>query len=143
MTTATDAQVRLRAPIADEALAAINAARVRRVAVDSIARAALTIEDFRDEAYRQILVALRSREPSITAADITRPDDLIEAEVCLTVALLCEATSQRGASANQQTVDVFGQEAVRWRAYYVTALAAASPVDGVRGQGRSFSWGRA
>ena len=142
MTTATDAQVRLRAPIADEALAAINAARVRRVAVDAIARPALTIESYRDEAYRQILIALLSREPSITTSDITRPDALTESEVCLTVALLCEAASQKGASTTQQALDLFGQEALRWRAMYDRAISAASPIDGVRGTGRSFTWGR-
>jgi len=140
MTTATDAQVRLRAPIADEAMAAINAARVRRVAVDSIARPPLALSDFRDEAYRQILVALRNRD--VTPDMITRPDDLRESEVCLTVALLCEATSQRGASAQQQTTDLFGQEAVRWRLAYDAAISAAAPTLGLRGGGRSFTWSR-
>jgi len=140
-TTATDAQVRLRSPLADEALAAINAARARRVAVDSIARPALTLESFRDEAYRQILIVLRGRD--ITAADITRPDDLTEPEVCLTVALLCEAASQRGVSASQSTADLFGQEAVRWRGYYDRSISTAAPIDGRRGTARRFSWGRA
>lgn len=138
MTTySTDAQVQLRSSFASEALAAVNAARARR------SESATTLEAYRDEAKRQILVALRSREPSITAADITRPDDLIESEVCLTLALLCESATQRGQSQQQTTVDLFGQEAARWRERYALALAAASPVDGVRGTGRGFSWGRA
>ena len=110
--------------------------------MDAIARPALTLETYRDEAYRQILIALLSREPSITTEDITRPAALIESEVCLTVALLCEAASQKGASTTQQALDLFGQEALRWRSMYDRAISAASPVDGIRGTGRSFGWGR-
>lgn len=140
MTTyATDDQVNVRSAFGAVALAAIN--RVRGAL--TVPLAALALSDYRAEAQRQILVALRSREPSVLPEDITRPDDLIESEVCLTLALLCEAATQKGASRDQTAVDLFGQEAERWRERYVAALAAASPVDGVRGTGRGFSWSRA
>lgn len=136
-TYATDAQIQLRSSFGSDALAAVNAARSRR------SESATTLDAYRVEAQRQILVALRSREPAVLAADITRPDDLIESEVCLALALLCEAATQRGQSREQTTVDLFGQEAARWRERYAIAIAAASPIDGVRGVGRSFGWSRA
>lgn len=136
-TYATDAQIQLRSSFGSDALAAINAARARR------SESATTLDAYRVEAQRQILVALRSRDPSILPEDITRPDDLIESEVCLSLALLCEAATQKGASRDQTTVDLFGQEAARWRERYDLAIAQASPVDGIRGVGRSFAWSRA
>lgn len=138
-TFATDAQLRTRSTLADEALVAINARRTVRTAAGAVPA---TFDEYRGEAQRQILVALRNREPSVTEADITRPDDLIESECCLTMALLCEAATQRGTTSQQQTPDLFGQEALRWRGLYEIALAAASPIDGVRGRGASFPWSR-
>lgn len=135
MTTSTDAQVRLRSTIADEAIAAVNVARARRSITP-----ALTLENYRDEAYRQILIDLRAKD--IFPADITRPDDLIDAEASLTIALACEAASQRGQSQQQTTVDLFAQEALRWREMYSRAIAKASPVDGLKGHGVTFRWER-
>lgn len=133
MTTSTDAQLRTRSHLADEALVAINARRTARVSAGAVAA---TFDEYRDEAYRLILVALRSREPSIDAADITRPDDLIEAECALTLAMLFEAAASK-------PDDLFALAAATWRTRYESALAAASPVDGVRGVGCSVPWSRA
>ncbi len=130
MTTSTDAQLRTRTHLADEALAAVNVARTRRSAT------AATFTEYRDEAYRLILIALRSREPAILPADITRPDDLIDAECAMLCVLLFTAASSK-------PDDVFALAAAEWRARYDRALAAASPIDGVRGVGRSFGWSRA
>tara|TARA_R110000868_G_scaffold187446_1_gene429971 strand:- start:318 stop:710 length:393 start_codon:yes stop_codon:yes gene_type:complete len=129
MAVSTDAQLRTRSHLCDEALAAINAQRTRR------SLTAATLTEFRSEAYRLILIALRSREPSIEAADITRPDDLIDAECAGTLALLFGAASSR-------SDDVFALAAAWWQARHDSALASASPIDGVRGTGRSFSWSR-
>lgn len=132
MTTSTDAQLRTRSHLADEALVAINARRTARASAGAVAA---TFDEYRDEAYRLILIALRSREPSIEADDITRPDDLIDAECALTLAMLF------GAAASKPD-DVFALAAAWWQARYDSALASASPIDGVRGTGRSFSWSR-
>jgi len=129
VTTSTDAQLRTYSHLADEALVAINARRTARSAT------AATLAEYRAESYRRILIALRSREPSISEADITRPDDLIEAECAGIVWLICAAASSK-------PDDMFGLAAVTWQARYDAALSAASPIDGVRGQGRSFGWER-
>lgn len=130
MTTSTDAQLRTYSHLADEALVAINARRTARSAT------AATLAEYRAESYRRILIALRSREPSIDAADITRPDDLVEAECAGILALMCAAASAK-------PDDLFALAATTWQARYEAALAAASPIDGVRGEGRSFRWSRA
>lgn len=130
MTTSTDAQLRTRSHLCDEALAAINAQRTRR----SITPAA-TLDEFRDEAYRLILISLRGRSPSISGEDISRPDDLIDAECACTLWLLYTAASSR-------PDDVFALNAATWHARYTSALASASPVDDTRGTGRSFGWSR-
>lgn len=137
MTTSTDAQLRTRTHLADEALVAINVARARRAAAAPTQTIpAATFTEYRDEAYRLILIALRSRETAVLPEDITRPDDLIDAECALLCVLLFTAASSR-------PDDVFALAAVEWRARYDRAIAAASPIDGVRGVGRSFSWNRA
>ena len=130
MAVSTDTQLRTRTHLADEALAAVNVQRARRSAT------AATFDEFRDEAYRQILVDLRGREPPILPEMITRPADLIAAECALTLLLLLTA-------ARSKPDDVFGLAAESWRAEYAAAIAKASPIYGVRGQGRSFVWSRA
>lgn len=130
MTTSTDAQLRTYSHLADEALVAVNARRTARSAT------AATLAEYRAEAYRRILIALRSRDPAILPEHITRPDDLVEAECAGILALLCAAASSK-------PDDVFALAAATWQARYEAALAAASPIDGVRGEGRSFRWSRA
>lgn len=137
-TYSTDADVRgpCGSVLADEALRAINAARANR-SLD-----ATTLDAYRVEAQRQILIALRLR--GILDVDISRPADLLAPEVALTIALLCESllqhTPSKGAPA--ATADTYAQGAAYWRARYDMLIAAAAPIDGQRGAGRSFSWDR-
>ena len=137
-TYSTDADVRgpCGSVLADEALRAVNAARATR-SLD-----ATTLDAYRVEAKRQILIALRLR--GILDVDISRPADLLAPEVALTIALLCESLLQHVASprAPAATSDTYAQGAAYWRARYDMLIAAASPIDGQRGAGRSFAWDR-
>lgn len=132
MTTSTDAQLRTRTHLADEALVAIN---VRRTARSAAGATAATFAEYREEAYRLILIDLRNREPSILPESITRPDDLIDAECARLLVLLFSAASSK-------PDDVFALAAAEWQRRYTAAIDAASPVDGVRGTGRGFTWSR-
>lgn len=141
MTTTYSTDDDVRGPcgsvLADEALAAINAARSRR------SLSATTLETYRTEAQRQILIVLRLR--GILETDISRPSDLLASEVALTIALLCESLLQHAPTraVPNATADTFAQGASYWRERYETLIAAASPIDGRRGAGRSFAWNRA
>lgn len=138
MTYSTDSDVRgpCGSVLADQALAAINAARAR------LSQDATTLEVYRTEAQRQILIALRLR--GILSEDISRPGDLLAPEVALTIALLCESLLQHVATrtAPNATADTYAQGAAYWRERYTALIAAASPIDGQRGAGRSISWDR-
>ena len=137
-TFATDDDVRgpCGSLLADQALVAINAARAK------LSQSATSIDTYRVEAKRQILIALRLR--GIAEADISRAADLLAPEVALTIALLCESLLQHTPSrgAPNATADTFAQGAAYWRERYSALIDAASPIDGRRGEGRSFSWSR-
>jgi hypothetical protein len=133
-TWSTDAQVYARSPLAASALAAVNAT------LTVGGQATTSLNAYRVEAQRQILIALRPR--GITdETQVSRPEDLQEPEICLALALLFEASGQR-VNPRQGAQDLFAQNAILWRETYKNALAAAAPVDGVRSVGSSFSWGR-
>ena len=134
MSYSTDAAVRLRSTLAAPALASVNRARV------ASSLAATTIEAFRDLADAEILRRLRRR--GIAAEDITRPDDLATASEAYTLTLLFEAATQRAATAASPQLDLFAQNATAWRAEWEREIAAASPIDGRKGTGASFSWER-
>lgn len=138
MTFATDADVQLRAAVATTALDALNRWR----AAQDPALPAVTLADYRDAANTEIVATLRRR--GITAESITRPSDLLEPEVALTAALLCEAAHMRPPTTRttQGTPDTFAEAGAWWRARYDLLIVAASPVDGVRGVGASFTWAR-
>ena len=137
-TYSTDADVRgpCGSVLADEALRAVNAARATR-SLD-----ATTLDAYRVEAKRQILIALRLR--GILDVDISRPADLLAPEVALTIALLCESLLQHVPTGRvpNATADTYAQGAAYWRERYDALYAAASPLDGQRGAGRSFRWDR-
>lgn len=140
MTTTYSTDDDVRGPcgsvLADQALVAVNAARAK------LSQSATTIDAYRVEAQRQILIALRLR--GILSTDITRPADLLAPEVALTIALLCESLLQHVATRTQTnaTADTFAQGAAYWRERYAALIDAASPIDGQRGGGRSFTWDR-
>ena len=140
MTTTYSTDTDVRGPcgsvLADEALRAVNAARATR-SLD-----ATTLDAYRVEAQRQILIALRLR--GILDVDITRPADLLAPEVALTIALLCESLLQHVPTgrAPNATADTYAQGAAYWREKHDKLIAAASPIDGQRGAGRSFRWDR-
>ena len=131
----TDAQVQARTPLADEAVAAVNAARARR------SLTARTLSDWRVDAQTEIDRVLLRR--GITAEMVSRPDDLIPSEVALVLTLLCEAATQLPSVTAAGRVDLFAQNAVFWRETYTREIEAASPILGVKGSGRSFAWSRA
>jgi len=133
-TYATDAQVYDRSPLAASALAAVNAT------LTAGGQSTTTLDAYRVEAKRQILIALRLKG-ILTEAQISRPADLQEPEICLALALLYEASAQR-VNPRAGAQDLFAQNALLWRDTYVRSLAAAAPVSGVKPAGRSFSWGR-
>lgn len=133
-TWSTDAQVYDRSPLAASALAGVNAS------LTAASQAATTLDAYRVEAQRQILIHLRSR--GITdVAQITRTADLQEPEIALALALLYEAAAQR-VNPRGGTLDLFAQQAVLWRASYRESIATAAPINGVRSTGSSFTWGR-
>ena len=135
MTYCADTDVEARAPIAVEAVATVNAARARRSLADR------TLADWRADACAEINRVLLRR--GITTAMVSRPDDLIPAEVALVVTLLCEAATQSPVTAGASKVDQWGQNAAYWRTVYVREIEAAAPVLGVKATGRSFGWNRA
>lgn len=140
MTTTYSTDDDVRGPcgsvLADQALVAVNTARAK------LSQAATTLDAYRVEAQRQILITLRLR--GILDTDISRPADLLAPEVALTIALLCESLLQHAPTraVPNATADTFAQGAAYWRARYNVLIAAASPIDGRRGAGRSFSWDR-
>lgn len=142
MTTfATDDDVQTRCPIAQTALAAINAWR----AAQSPALTAVTLETYRTLAYDEILRALRARSPAILPESITRPADLVPSECFLTAATVCEAAIVRAPTTQRTqntTPDLYAEASAFWRARYAEEIAKASPVDLQRGTGNSFSWQR-
>lgn len=128
-TYATDAQVKLRAPLVVPAL----------IAATPSGGTAPTLDDYRVEAQRQLLLALRAK--GIESTDITREDDLREPEVCLTAALVFEAACQLRARGQQGiTPDLYASQAEFWRALYRDAIDAAAPVDGIKSEGPTFEW---
>lgn len=132
-TYSTDAQVYTRSPLAGKGLARVNAERA------DLSLAALTLDDYRVEASRVMLLDLAAA--GIALADITDTTALLDPEVCLTLALVFEAATIRQ-DEQQGPVDVFAGQAKRWRAAYDATLAKARPVEGVRSVGSSFSWDR-
>lgn len=139
MSFSTDDDVLLRAPVAKTAVDALNAWRTKE------SLSAVALSDYRDAAYAEILRALRGRTPSIGAESVTRPDDLVPAEVALTACLACKAAAARfpaSAKTPNATADTFAVAEEFWRGEYAREIAAASPVDALRGVGTSFSWQR-
>lgn len=133
-TWSTDPQVYDRSPLAASALAAVNAA------LTAGGQSTTTLDAYRVEAQRQILIYLRNRGLNNTAL-ITRTTDLQEPEIALALALLYEAAAQR-VNPRQGQIDLFAQNALQWRAYYKESVAIAAPTAGIRSPGCSFSWGR-
>lgn len=133
-TWSTDAQVYDRSPLAASALAAVNAT------LTAASQSTTTLDAYRVEAQRQILIALRAKG-IYDQTQVSRGTDLQEPEVCLALALLYEAAAQR-VNPRGGAQDLFAQNAFYWRERYVPALAAAAPISGQRTAGSSFSWGR-
>lgn len=144
MTTySTDAQVTMRCPAVVAALSGVNrsnAAAVSATPVQSLSTLALS--DYRTEAQRQILVALRNR--GIPQGSITRTDELVEPEVCLTLALVFDAATVARVqpTAGLSKADLYESQAAFWRDLYDEAIASAAPIDNVKGNGPTFRWDR-
>ncbi len=136
-TYSTNQQVVQRCPLVLSALASINAG------LTAGSYTVITLDTLRVEAQRQILVALERRDPPITSGSISRPTDLQEAEIALTIALACEGVQQRVSVARgAMQPETYSQQAEYWRVQYEREITAARPVDGVKGIGNTFSWGR-
>jgi len=133
-TFTTDEQVKLRSPLVSAAVSAINAALV--AAGDT----ATSLDAYRVEAQRQILEAFAAQ--GIVAAQVTNAEGVREAEVTLALALVFEAAMQRPNPRNPGAVDLYAQNAERWRVAAEAALAKARPVAYQRPHGGSFEWGR-
>lgn len=133
-TWSADADVYFRAPLVGDALTRVNSLRTRASV------AVTTVDAYRVEAQRQILVALAGR--GIAEADISYTAALLDPEALLAAALLFEAAAIRDDAVAGQ-VDVFSAQARTYRARFNTSLAAANPLGStLRPTGRSFSWGR-
>lgn len=144
MTTySTDTQVTMRCPAVVAALSGINrsnAAATGATPTQSIST--LSLADYRAEAQRQLLQALLAR--GIPSADITRPDDLVEPEVCLTVALVFEAATVARVqpTAGLSKADLYESQGAFWRGLYDSAISTATPIDNVKSDGPTFRWDR-
>lgn len=135
VTYSTDLQVQQRSTIAGSALDALNAALTAR------SLAVTTMDAQRVLAKAQLLVDLHALK-GITEDQITRPTDLLEAEIALVTCRLCEAVRQRVAPRGQPQTDIYAQEADTWRARYESELARCRPIDGIKSAAASFEWGR-
>lgn len=134
-TFCTDEDVYLRAPLAGDALARVNTLRAARSVT------ATTVDAYRVEARRQVLLALSAR--GVAESEIAVQSALLDPEAHLAAALLFEAASVR-TDAVQGMVDVFSSQATLHRARYAESIAAAQPLgEGLLPRGRVFAWGRA
>lgn len=132
MVWATTATIDLRCTLARTALSALSAAAVAR------GDAAITdYDDWITDAHAQVVEALRQR--GIEETSVSYTTGVTRAETDLALALMFEAVQQ---FARDGSGDVYAQQAVFYRASYDREMARAQPIDGVKGSGSTFAWGR-
>jgi len=132
MVWATTATINARSTLASVALAAYSAAAVAR------SESAVTdYDDFITDAHAQVIEALRQR--GISESDVSYTTGVARAETSLVLALLFESVQQ---FARDGSGDVYAQQAKFYRADFEREMARAQPIDGVKGAGSTFSWGR-
>lgn len=132
MVWATTATVNARSTLASVALTALSAAAVAR------GDAAITdYDDLITDAHNQVVEALRQRGVEEEAVSYTT--GVTRAETDLVLALLFEAVQQ---FARDGSGDVYANLAKFFRESYEREMTRAQPIDGVKGAGASFGWGR-
>lgn len=132
MAWATTAMIDRRSTLARTALAALSAAAVARGDA-----AIADYDDWIDDAHTQVVEALRQR--GIEEAAVSYATGVARAETDLALALMFEAVQQ---FARDGTGDVYAQQARFFREGYEREMTRAQPIDGVRGNGSTFGWGR-